>query len=338
MAMTGLDPTQTIAENYRRFGEFEAAGRSPTYEQLSYDVAADPAVLGFLAGLPAGKQQPNLLYAAARVLLGAVPDIAGLRRLVAGGGAELRALMRSRRTQTNEAGRCSLPLPALSRLPQPLALVEVGASAGLTLLPDIWSYDYALPDGSHHRVAGRDGDAPVLECRVTGGVPPLPDQVPDVAWRAGLDLNPLDLSDADDVAWLHALVWPDQPHRAERLARAIEVARRDPPRVVAGDLLDDLHALVSQAHAAAPASATIVVFHSAVLAYVDVVRRRRFAELIAELGVVWLSNEGQHFIPPPFGVEPRDVDAFLLLRDGREALAFADGHATWLDWLPAGES
>jgi hypothetical protein len=49
----------------------------------------------------------------------------------------------ARRTQTNEAARCAVLLPALAQLPQPLALIDAGASAGLTLLADRYSYDYA---------------------------------------------------------------------------------------------------------------------------------------------------------------------------------------------------
>jgi hypothetical protein len=90
----------------------------------------------------------------------------------------------ARRTQTNEPARCATLLPALAQLPPPLALIEVGASAGLTLLTDRYSYDYA-----RHRITGRDPLAPTLRCQ-PGGPVPLPDRVPEIAWRAGLDLNP----------------------------------------------------------------------------------------------------------------------------------------------------
>ena len=89
--------------------------------------------------------------------------------------------MLARRTQTNEPARCATLLPALARLPGPLALIEVGASAGLTLLFDHYSYDY---DG--HRLAGCDPGAPTLRCAVHGPVP-LPARLPDhrLAGRAG---------------------------------------------------------------------------------------------------------------------------------------------------------
>ncbi len=65
--------------------------------------------------------------------------------------------MRTRRTQTNEPARCATLLPALALLPQPVALLEVGASAGLTLLPDKYSYDY-----NGRRLTGTDPARPSL--------------------------------------------------------------------------------------------------------------------------------------------------------------------------------
>ena len=132
-------------------------------------------VLGFLAALPPPKRQPNLLFAAARYLLDAPPGLVALRALIRQHEAELTEVMLTRRTQTNEPARCATLLPALAALPEPLALIEVGASAGLTLLFDRYSYDY---DG--HLIDGRDPDAPTLHCavpvprRCPPGCPPSP--------------------------------------------------------------------------------------------------------------------------------------------------------------------
>jgi hypothetical protein len=320
--MTGHDPAKSIAENYREFARLEAHGRSPAYETLAESVADDPVILSFLAALPPEKRQPNLLFAAARYLLGAPADITQLRALVSQGGTELSGQMHRRRTQTNEPARCTALVPALAQLPPPLALLEVGASAGLTLLPDRYSYDYG-----GQRIAGRDPQAPTLRCAPQGPVP-LPAQLPQVMWRAGLDINPLDVNNDDDVHWLTCLVWPGEGDREQRLAAAIATARRDPPALHRGDLLDDLPALAAQA----PAEATLVVYHTSVLSYVSLDKRRQFAAAVAALGAVWLSNEGPEVIP---GLPlPRyDGSPSVLARDGRTILAFADSHGTWLHWL-----
>jgi hypothetical protein len=307
---------------YRRFARLEARGRSAAYETLAMAVAADQPILAFLATLPPAKRQPNLLFAAARYLLGAPADIGSLRLLVANRHRELAGVMQARRTQTNEPARCATLLPAMAQLPQPLALLEVGASAGLTLLVDRYSYAYG-----EHRVTGTDPRAPVLSCELRGPAP-LPDRVPAVSWRAGLDLNPLDAADADDVRWLQCLLWPGEQGRAERLAGAVAAARRGLPPVHRGDLLTDLPALARQA----PADATLVVYHSAVLAYIAAPQRQQFADTVRGLGAVWLSNEGTGVLPG-ISVPPGDEGSFVLVRDGTAALASADPHGTWLRWL-----
>lgn len=321
--MHGHDLELSVAENYRAFA-LEARGRSPVYESLAGSVAEDTGIVRFLGSLPPEKRQPNLLFAAARYLLGVTPSLDRLRALVSQNRAELAGVMLTRRTQTNEPARCATLLPALAQLPPPLALIEAGASAGLTLLFDRYSYDYA-----GHRIVGQDPLAPTLRCEPRGPVP-LPARVPEIAWRAGLDLNPLDVTSDDDVRWLSCLVWPGEGDRGQRLAAAIAAARRDPPVVHRGDLLTDLPPLAAQA----PAGATLVVYHSAVLAYLAPAGRRRFAATVRRLPAVWLSNEGPGVVPE-LPVPPYHGTPFVLGRDGHTPIALTDSHGTWLQWLPA---
>jgi len=319
--MRGHDLGADTVANYRAFGR-EAHGRSAAYEALAYAVAADQPLLHFLSTLPRAKRQPNLLFAAAYYLLGEPPQIGTLRGLVRRDAARLTQVMLARRTQTNEPARCATLLPVLAALPGPLALIEVGASAGLTLLVDRYSYDYG-----GHRVEGLDPAAPVLRCTVSGPAP-LPTAVPTVAWRAGLDLNPLDVTSDDDVHWLSCLIWPGEGDRRQRLAAAVATARRDPPAIHRGDLLTDLPALAARA----PADATLVVYHSAVLAYVSPPGRREFAAIVGGLDAVWLSNEAPGVVESVPRTSAPDA-AFVLARDGRTALALTGGHGDWLCWI-----
>jgi hypothetical protein len=320
--------TDRLAARYRRFAEAEAHSHSPLYEVLALGVAADSAVLAFLAELPPEKQQPNLLFAAVRHVAGTPGDFAAFRTALLDRPAAVRSVMLSRGTQTNEPARCAVLLPVLARLPQPLALLEVGASAGLCLLPDHYVYDYA-----GRRLCGphATAEAPVFHCRPGGA--PVPDAVPTVVWRAGLDLNPVDARDPDQSAWLETLVWPDQPRRLSGLRRALAVVRRAPVPVQRGDLLTDLAGLAAQA----PRNATLVVFHTAVLAYVtDRPSREAFAAGVRALGARWVSNEVPGVYPDIAArvTAPRPPGAFLLTVDG-EPMAWTDPHGAWIEWIAA---
>ena len=135
------------------------------------------------------------------------------------------------------------------------------------------------------------------------------------------------MNSADDVAWLSCLVWPGEADRAERLQAAVAAACRQPPTIHRGDLLEDLARVAAQA----PVGATLVVYHSAVLAYVELPKRRAFADAVRDLGAVWLSNEGSGVLPG-LGADP-GLASFLLVRNGKEVLARTDPHGTWLEWL-----
>ena len=252
--------TSAIAETYRRFAREEAHGRSPLYELLTDGVANDPDLLAHIADLPPAKQQPNLLLAAARHVNGVPGNWAEFRSGTLAKWDDIRAVMMARSTQTNEAGRCAALLPVLALLPQPLALLEVGTSAGLCLFPDRYAFDYG---GQVIGPADMSESTPVFPCRADAPTP-LPGALPHVIWRAGLDISPLDVNDAAQMDWLETLVWPEQVDRLARLRAAVQVARADPPRIRRGDLTRDLSLMVQDA----PRDATLVVFHTAVLAYV----------------------------------------------------------------------
>jgi len=305
-----MDPTihlgeHPIAEGYQLFAEREARHISEVYADWATRVAADHDVLDRLAQLPRGKRQPNLVFAAAR-WHGAGEDYDSFRTVFLQQWPQVRETILARATQTNEAARCATLLPFLAQLPQPVALLEVGAAAGLCLLPDHYSYRY--DDGTH--LDPVSGPSPVvIETHLDPQVPTP--SMPQVAWRAGIDLNPIDANDEDACAWLETLVWPGQEVRRVRLRAALEVARREQPRIVAGDLVEVLPDLAAQA----PPDATLVVFHTAVLAYLDAASRDRFTTTVQDLPGHWISNEGQGVLPGVW--EPvHDDGLFLLAVDG----------------------
>jgi hypothetical protein len=311
-----------LRRRYLQFAETECRGYSPLYHQLSFAVAQDDEILRFIVARP--ERQPNLFLAAVQFVAGGdrMPrGAAELRALLRTDGDSIAAVMARRRTQTNEVGRCAVLLPAMPR--GPLAIVEVGASAGLCLLFDRYHYDYG-----YARIG--PASSPVrLECLAAGAVP-LPGAMPQVVWRRGLDIAPVDVRDEQAIRWLHACVWADHAGRRERLNAAVSLARNDPPAVLFGDLVDDLPGLIARA----PGEARLVVFHSAVLAYVSPQRREAFQGVLARASkdreIVWISNEAA----------TGDGGQFSLTRttlvDGRatiEPLALVHPHGARMSWL-----
>ena len=326
-----MDPWADVAGQYAEFAGY--ATDSPCFEAWARGVVGDPELLAWIGELPEGKQQPNLVFAAARWHGVPAPGpYAALREALLGDDGRIRATILERATQTNEVGRLATLTPAFALLGagEPLALLEVGASAGLCLYPDRYRYAWSTAEGTV--TAG--GSGPVLAADVAGPAP-LPAEPPDVAWRGGIDLNPLDVTDPDAMGWLTTLVWPEHADRRDRLERAIAVARTDPPRLVRGDLLEELPGLVEQAAAHGP----VVVFHSAVIAYLEPGDRTRFQELmtglVSEGRCHWVSNEGKRVLPEvtATGPEvPEELPTFVLGIDGR-AMAWTHGHGRSMTWL-----
>lgn len=316
--------TRELADRYLGFARREAHGVSPTYESYTTSAAESSDLLNRLLDLPTGKQQPNLLLAATRHAVGLPEADADFAQHVLDSWDEIRPIILSRSTQTNEPGRCACLLPALAQFEEPLAIIEVGAAAGLCLIPDRYGYDYGRT-----QLPAVEDVAPVFPCKASDQTP-IPPSLPAIAWRAGLDLNPLDVRSDEDMQWLKTLVWPEQTDRFSRLEAAIAVARRDPPNVIAGDLIEATEALAAQA----PTDARLVIFHTAVLNYVAPEVRKEFATLVNDIGAEWLANEGASILPEVASMNMLEdrPGAFVLSHNGR-AIARTGPHGQFVDWL-----
>jgi hypothetical protein len=346
-----------LSERFKRFGA-TSASRAPLYQRLSERIAADPSVLAILQSASAEQAVPVLLFAAVHHLLlspeGSGDELAdwyptlahqareddgypAFQAFVYAHTDQLRRLVATRHTQTNEVGRSALMLPALGLIEHetgaPLSLIEVGASAGLNLLIDRYSYHYA-PGGN---VAGPS--AVRLECALRGPVP-IPIDVPHIAGAVGLDAQPVDVTDPDGIRWLKACVWPDQPDRFRRLDQALSVARATPPVVHLGDAVNDLAPLL---HAANGHGHPVIVT-SWVLSYLTEERQRAFVAtldlLSTEMDLSWVSLESPAQTPGlPIPARHPDEDLTVLAltrwRGGRRSvhrLATCHPHGYWMHW------
>ena len=372
-----------LATLARRFQGFDVG--DALYEPLCRIVADRPDWLAMLWVAPPGQQLPNLWLAALhdRVLAGAGP---GLRAYFASVGgtrppdaaladhlesfvreeqAALLDSIRTRRTQTNEIGRCAVLWPAMRQIAarrgaSDIALLDLGCSAGLNLGVDRYGYVYSHETEAVSRAGGRllrpasrsrAMAPPTLHCRSVGPVGlPAAQPAPAVVARLGIDPAPVDVNDAAALRWLRACIWPNDTDRAQRLLRAAALARRErwPVRTEA-----DCMAAIEPWLDGLPPGVLPVVFNSWVLHYFEpaalAAHVQRMQDLVVRRGVAWLSAEGPHVrigapaAPPPF--EPGIDAALTTLWTWADAsagglrfehLARSHAHGRWVEWLAAG--
>ena len=350
----GSDVKAALPEVWRRFAEEQCRGYSPLYERICTAVAESDAVLALVADAPPAAWQPNVLLAAAHdlVLRGVdhvLSDIYAGRSSVDPGPAfcdlvlahtdEVAALLATLRTNTNECGRTAVVIPALrwaaSRVGEPVALLDAGASAGLNLNLDRYRIDYA------DRGSTGPPDSPVtIACEVEGAAP-IDEGAPAIAARCGLDRAPVDLTADDESRWILACVWPDTG-RLDRTRAAIDIARAHPPEVVRGDMVDDLVVTAERL----PSHLPLCVVTSWAVAYLRREDRRRFAQQLSAIStsrpVAWISAEGPGVVeelgsPPAHhseGVVPSVVGCVVYDRGGADAtvLGTCHPHGSWLRW------
>ncbi|TDX81389.1 hypothetical protein EDF35_1056 [Rathayibacter sp. PhB151] len=320
-----MEPT---ADRYRRAAA-ELAQTSELQVEWALAVAGDEALLALIDELPPAHRQPSLLFSVARLLGAPSVDGPGFAEWLLREWPRVAPVAAERLTQTNEALRCAPLVAALERITEPgepVALIEIGASAGLCLAPERYSYVFTGAEGPTRLGRGE----PVLECAVTGGA--VPSRLPVVAWRRGLDLRPLDVGSAEDRAWLEALLPPDRPERTERLRAAVATLGEDPPEIIAGDAAEALPEVL----AAVPRGLRAVVVSLGTLVYLPWAARERVLAAVAESGASLVTLEAEALLPPlrerAAALTASERTPFLLAADDAP-LAFAAPHGGRLSWL-----
>jgi hypothetical protein len=323
---------------------------SPLYAQLSLEIVRDPAILSLAAKADLSQQVSNLFLGAVHFLLlsGTASPLAEyypslslhprprqeaypyFRAFCLEHADAIKQLVATQRVQTNEVGRCSALLPAFGLVAEraggrPLTLVEIGPSAGLHMLWDQYGYDYGQAG-----YAGNRESSVQLFCTPQGKVrPPLPDALPKVADRVGIDLAPIDVGDEPAIRWLRALIWPEHNNRARLLERAIQIARQNPPTLLAGNAAE----ILPQILRSIPPEPMICVYHSYTLNQCAALVREKILDGLKEfaqekdlfrISLEWYSGQHQPHLEL-FSYEAGTVKS--------ELLAYCESHGRSMEWL-----
>lgn len=335
-------------------------------------IAAHDDVLARLAALPADRL-PALLGSAAIAFLvrrdrpvplaGYFPEpgatqprfdeafFPAFREFCAARLDDIAELCQRRRYQMNEVARCTQIAWGIAATSagsdDPVALVDLGTGAGLGLRPD--RYRYRIGTGAY----GPTGAGLTLTCEVRGPVPPPPFGLPPIITRVGVDQDPVDLADPAAVAWLQACAPPEES-ALSRLAAAVDIARRHPATIVAGDVVDVLPRVL----AGIPLRQRIIVVDAYTAVFLPGNRRAELARILAKVGrsrpVTWLSLDPLVPLGPGGRDSVQDLPlSSALIRDYQHGGVFAvlgtrtfDGAADsgrllarahpsgqWIEWL-----
>lgn len=340
---------EDLARRFARFAATETKGTSPLYEALAARIAEDRDLLKLCCAVRPNQLPANMLFGAVHCLLqqGAdhplrafYPSLAASPRPPAEAFPAFRdfcrtqadaigAILRRRGVNTNEVARCAVLLPGFHRIAghggEPLHLVEIGCSAGLNLRWDAYAYDYG-----GGRCYGDAASPLVIGCELRGSRrPALPDQLPVIGRRIGVDLAPLDPEDADDAAWLRALIWPEHKARAKRLGAAIALSHARPVDLRTGDGVAQLSGIVR----GLPKGGTVCVFHSFAVIQFAKEQRAAFEAGLTEFGLVRpVYRLGLEW--DPAAEEPRlRLYQYANGQAETELLARCDAHGAWMEWL-----
>ena len=305
---------RALAEVYRHFGEVDDVGTSPLYERVAVALSRSDGAPRAIEAAPARRRHPTVILAALHdlALAGRAPALAAAyaaRDGDAAAAAAIDTLLRMtdsvvaiavrRQTRDNETGHGAVLYPAIAEAARrsgarAVGLIDVGYGAGFNLQVDRVGITY-----SNGQSLG-DPSSPVQLSSSIVGDRSVPTRVmPDIVARVGIDLDPVDVTRADDARWLRACVWPDQPEQAARLEAEMAMAATAtaPPLLLRGDAVE----MLPDALARVPADALPVVTTTWALSHLPLESRRRFLhrldEAAAGRAVAWVSAEGVGVAP-----------------------------------------
>jgi hypothetical protein len=362
-----MGSASTLAQAYRRFAEADRSDASPLYRRIALALSESDQALRAIEAVPARKRNPAVILAALHdlALAGRAPALAAAYASAAdggdggdcgggdgaAGGAAIDTLLRMtdaiadiavrRPVRADETGRYAVLYPAITEAARragadAVGLIDLGCSAGLNLNVDRVGITYS--DGP----SLGDPSSPVQQSSSIVHDRPLPTRaMPEVVARIGVDLDPVDVTEADDARWLRACLPPDQPERRARLDAEMALAATAPRLLLRGDPVQ----LLPDAIASVPAGVLPVVTTTWALSQFSLEARQRFLRRLEEAAtgraVAWVSAEGVGVAPtvPTLGDRPASGHSIIGLalfgRSARpaEAIARCWSRGRFLAWL-----
>ncbi|SFM34671.1 hypothetical protein SAMN04487943_11456 [Gracilibacillus orientalis] len=333
-----------LSERFKSFAIKECKGSSQLYEHLSIEISKDKNLIELTMQTRESQPIPNLLLGAVHYLLlngkdhklkKFYPSLVENPRNIEESfdyfkdfcyqfKDEIIPILKNKIVQTNEVGRCSYLYPTfcyISNIVQkPLALIEIGTSAGLQLFWDKYSYSYGT-----NEIYGDKNSGVHITAEIKGENSPfLQEKNPSIASRVGVDLNIMDVTDDEDNLWLQALIWPNHHKRRELFNKAVDYVRKNQLTLIKGDGV----ALLSELSKQIPKDHSICVFHTHVANQMPSEVKKRLLEQVKSIGT---DREIFHIYN---NMQDKDLhlDYYINGKECTKKIAKTEGHGRWFSW------
>lgn len=335
---------ERLSTLFKNFSIKECQNSSNLYEHLALKISEDDELLEIASFARSGQPVPNLLFGVVHSMLlkGKEHDLRNYYSSIVDHPQEVEdsfphfrdfclsfrqaliPLLQDKIVQTNEVRRCAYLYPSFcfiySQIKKPLSLIEIGTSAGLQLLWDLYGYSY----GDDLRYGHSSSDV-VISSEIRGNNKPflLPDS-PPVALRFGVDLHVNDLSNSEDYLWMKSLIWPEHKERVELFNKAVNLLKNKSINLIEGDGIAFLPDITSQI----PEDTAICIFHTHVA---NQIPENRKQELMNHIQTIGKKRDVFHLYN---NMWDRDLhlDFFIDGKEYNKVIAETDGHARWFNW------
>ena len=230
--------------------------------------------------------------------------------------------------QTNEVARAAMLLPGFLLVARetglPLAVSEIGSSAGLNLVFDRFRYDYG-------GAGWGDAASPVTLAPEVRGAPPPLDGDMTIASRAGSDIAPVDIAGEKQRLRLLSYVWADQTIRLQRIEAAIGLAQSEGVTVAQVDAAD----FVRERLAARRGGEAFVLFHSIMWQYMPQSSKEGVLSALEAAGKTATRDAPiARLRMEPLGEAPHATLSLTVWPGGEtRRLAKCDYHGRWIEWM-----
>lgn len=339
---------EKLKDWFRIFAERECKEVSSLYYDLSIKIAEDDELIGIASFCQERQPMPNLFLASVHYLLltnkseelsNYYPSIIKnykadlpfelFKEFCIRHKKEIIELEKTKLVQTNALNRCAYIMPILSNIfdGKTINIIDIGTSAGLTLNFDKYEY--------HYNDKYLFGNSPVkIRSEIKNGIMPSFKESVIINKKIGVDQNPLDLKDEENVNWLKALIWGDLTERVKKINEAINVAKKESISFEKANTIQDFEEIIGRQESEIP----LIIYHTHVLYQFTQEEREEFWNLIDKIGeerdLTYLATEGSRVFKTDYGLSGILVELTKYEKGLKHSRVVAEtnGHGNWIKW------